>query len=269
MTHSTQPVAFITGASSGIGKACAYEFYRHGYSVVLFARRKEHLEALARDLKLMRSGGEALVLHGDVTDRIRVFEAIKFAAQKLGRIDVLINNAGAGLNAIFETAEPQAFLDILNLNVMGVLHCTQAVIPIMKQQHSGQIVNISSVIGKRAVPSRSAYCTSKFAVEGLSESIRPELKPYGIHVTVIRPTSTATEFFDVEARGEQHVESTGMTRMSADKVARIIYSAVQKKKRSVTISLSGKFMIMMNAIVPGLIDRIVLKMFGKLKKQNP
>ncbi len=263
-----QKVAFITGASSGIGKACAYEFYRHGYSVVLFARRKERLEAIAHDLKKSGSGGEILVLPGSVTDRVRVFEAVREAERKLGRIDVLINNAGAGLNAMFETMDPVDFQKVYDLNVMGTIHCSQAVIPIMKPQKSGTIVNVTSVIGKRGVPSRNAYCSAKFAVEGLSESIRSELVPYGIHVMVARPARTDTEFFDAEPQGQDWLESSGQKRVPAEIVAREIYQGVIKGKREITLSVGVRFMLFLNSFLPGLIDWIVLRIFSRMKKYS-
>ncbi|MBI4972001.1 MAG: SDR family NAD(P)-dependent oxidoreductase [Candidatus Omnitrophica bacterium] len=268
-THSNSKVVFITGASSGIGKACAYDFYRHGYAVVLFARRKNRLDAICEELKKLRPDGHVLVIAGSVTDRTRVFEAVNIAVEKLGRIDVLVNNAGAGLNAFFEATDPKAFRDILDLNVMGVFHCMQAVIPVMKHQQSGQIVNVSSIIGRLGIPARSAYCTSKFALEGLSESLRTELLPYGIIVTVVRPTTTDTEFFDAEPRGLEYMDTSGgPPRMSAGKAARLIYGAVKKRKRTVTISFLGKFTLFLNTVAPQMVDRIVTKMFGKLKKQK-
>lgn len=268
MPTSNSEVVFITGASSGIGKACAHEFYRQGYSVILFARRKERLESLAQELKRIRPEGETLVIPGDVTDRLRVFEAMREAAEKMGGIDVLINNAGMGLNSFIETMDPQHFQDVLDLNVMGVLHCTQAVIPVMKKQKSGQIVNVTSVIGKRGVPSRSAYCTSKFAVEGLSESIRTELKPYGIEIIVARPARTDTEFFDAESRGKDYLESTGGGRMPSEKVARAIYNGVRRHKRTVTIGFSGKMLVFISTLFPKLADRIAAKIFGNLRKKG-
>jgi len=268
MPISNSRVVFITGASAGIGKACAHEFYRHGYSVVLFSRRKDRLESIINDLKQIRPEGEALAFPGDVTDRIRVFEVIRETLERLGQIDVLINNAGAGLNSFFETMDPKDFQDLFNLNVMGIFHCTQAVIPIMKQQRSGQIVNVTSVIGKRGVPSRSAYCMSKFAVEGFSESIRSELEPYGIEIIVARPARTDTEFFDTETKGKKFLESMRAYRMPVEKVSQEIYKAVSRHKRDVTISFGGKFLVFISTVAPKLVDQIVARIFRKLKKHE-
>lgn len=269
MTSNSSPkIVFITGASSGIGKALALEFYRHGHSIVLFARRKDRLDAVADELRKIRPDGQVLVLAGDVTHRTRVHEAMQEAVQKLGAIDILINNAGAGLNASFETMDPKAFQDVFDLNVMGVLNCIQEVIPIMKAQKSGQIVNVTSIVGKRALPYRSAYCASKYAVEGLSESIRIELRGYGIEVIVARPSTTETEFFDVEPRSTEYVESTGMTRMPAEQAAREIYRGVMRHKRDITISFLGKVMIALNTISPRLVDFLVADAFKNLVRKK-
>lgn len=266
MKNSKPKVVLITGASAGIGKACAETFYRHNYAVVLFARRREKLEALASQLNSFRPDGHVLVTAGDVTDRSQVFEAIEKTVRTFGRIDILINNAGAGLNAFVETVDPKAFQDVFNLNVLGPLHAIQAVIPVMKAQKSGQIVNVSSIIGKRALPSRSAYCTSKFALEGFSESIRSELRPYGIEVMVARPSTTDTEFFEVEPRGKEFVASTGFPRMSAQKVAREIYRGLARHKRAVTVSFFGKFFVFLSTVAPRLTDYLVERFYRQLPK---
>ena len=253
----------ITGASSGIGKASALEFYRHGYAVSLLARRKDKLESLAREL-----GGTStnvLVLPCDVTQRAEIDHAVRETIRQFGRIDILINNAGAGLNSMFESTDPEAIRKVFEVNFMGVVHATQAVIPEMKARRRGQIINISSIAGRRAFPSRSIYGATKFALEGLSESLRVELAPFGIEVIVIRPTVTDTEFFDSEPQGKESVLSLGHKRMSPEKVARIIYRASETHKRSVNLSFPGKLVLTLNTLAPSFVDWVVGKVFTRLR----
>jgi len=267
MNSNSQKVVFITGSSAGIGKEYAKLFFSKGHSVVLFARRKEKLEAIKQEMS-PNSEERILLCPGDVTDRNNIKAAIDQTIQKFGRIDILINNAGAGLNSFIENLDEQNVRNLFDLNIMGVLYTTQEVIPWMKKQGAGQIVNITSIAGTRGLPSRSIYCASKFAVEGISQSMRLELKPYGIKTTVVRPTSTETEFFDVEPKGKEYLGDRKSMRMSAEKVARVSYNGIIRKKKYITISYHGKMAVVLNLFFPGFVDWIINVIFKHMERKK-
>src|SRR5229473_2199193 len=163
-------VALVTGASSGIGAATARAFAGAGLRVALCTRRKDRLEQLAAELTTQ--GAEATV-HA--------------VAARWGRLDVLVNNAGRGFAATLEQTTAEELRALMELNVVAVLGATQAALPIMRRQGSGHIINVSSVVGRRAVPYRAAYSATKFALGALSEALRVELTGTGIAVTLVYP----------------------------------------------------------------------------------
>ncbi len=180
---------FITGASRGFGKIWAEAFLQRGYNVVATAR---NLATLA-DLK-QAYGDTLLPIQLDVTDREKSFEAVQQAAEHFGSIDVLINNAGYGLFGAVEEATEQEVRKQFDANVFGLIWVTQAVLPLMRKQGSGHIIQISSVLGVFTLPTLGVYNASKFAVEGLSETLASEVKDFGIHVTLVEPNGFSTEW---------------------------------------------------------------------------
>ena len=247
-----QSVVFVTGASSGIGAACAREFARAGARVALFARRRERLDALAREVDAL--GGEALVVPGDVSRADQVQAAVQETLARWGKIDVLINNAGYGLIASVEATTPEEFRKIFDVNVMGTVLATQAVLPAMKAARRGHIINMSSVAGRRGIPQRAAYSITKFAVVAFSEVLRGEVRPHGIHVTVVYPIlTTRTEFFDVEAEKEPRLMPLGPTQ-TADRVARSIVRVVRRPRPEVYPYWPARLMAILSTAVPGLVD---------------
>lgn len=180
---------FITGASKGFGKIWAAAFLKRGDKVVATARNTEALSDLVKQY-----GDAILPLKLDVTDRAQTFAAVKKAKEHFGRIDVLINNAGFGLfGAVEETSEQEARAQI-ETNVFGLLWVTQAVLPIMRAQRSGHIIQVSSILGVVTLPVLGLYNASKFAVEGLSETLATEVKGFGINVSLIEPNGFATDW---------------------------------------------------------------------------
>ncbi|MBT1688020.1 SDR family oxidoreductase [Dawidia soli] len=180
---------FITGASKGFGKIWAAAFLKRGDKVVATARNTEALSDLVKQY-----GDAILPLKLDVTDRAQTFAAVKKAKDHFGRIDVLINNAGFGLfGAVEETSEQEARAQI-ETNVFGLLWVTQAVLPIMRAQRSGHIIQVSSVLGVVTLPVLGLYNASKFAVEGLSETLATEVKGFGINVSLIEPNGFTTDW---------------------------------------------------------------------------
>jgi NAD(P)-dependent dehydrogenase (short-subunit alcohol dehydrogenase family) len=187
-------IIFITGASRGFGKIWADAFLNRGDKVVAAVRNTDSLKDLVDQY-----GDAVLPVTLDVNDRAAAFDAVKKATQKFGRIDVLINNAGYGqLGAIEEISEVQARSQF-DTNVFGTLWLTQAVLPVMREQGSGHIINLSSILGLVGLPILSWYNASKFAVEGMSESLAGEVSGFGIKVSIIEPNGFKTEFDSASA----------------------------------------------------------------------
>lgn len=180
---------FITGASRGFGRIWAEAFLKRGDNVVATARDITTLNDLVK-----KYGKSVLPIPLDVKDRAAGFAAVKKAKEHFGRIDVLINNAGYGLfGAIEETSEQEA-RDQIETNVFGLLWITQAILPILREQGHGHIIQLSSILGLVTLPTLGLYNASKFAVEGLSETLASEVKDFGIHVTLIEPNGFSTDW---------------------------------------------------------------------------
>jgi short-subunit dehydrogenase len=245
-------VALVTGASSGIGAATARAFAAAGLRVALCARRKDRLERLAADLTAR--GSEATVHAVDVTDGLAVRTMVDEVAARWGRLDVLVNNAGRGFAAPLEQTTAEELRALMELNVVAALGATQAALPIMRRQGSGQIINVSSVVGRRAVPYRSAYSATKFALGALSEALRVELTGTGIVVTLVYPIrTTETEFDEAEV---QKVRWRPMGPVqSAERVARSVLRCVRRPRLEVYPYWPIRILAVMSVVAPGLVDR--------------
>jgi NAD(P)-dependent dehydrogenase (short-subunit alcohol dehydrogenase family) len=188
-------VVIVTGASAGIGEAATRRLAAEGASVVIAARRADRLEALKREIE--SQGGKALAVAGDVTspqDRERL---IQETMRVFGRIDGLVNNAGYGQRGPIELVPVEAIRENFETNLFSLIALTQLVIPIMREQRSGRIVNISSVAGRIARPLSSVYDSTKHALEAISDGLRGELAQFGIKVVIIEPGFIITEFLGV------------------------------------------------------------------------
>lgn len=208
-------VWFITGASRGFGLEIARAALDRGNSVVACARNPEAVErALVRRERL-------LPVALDVTNPQQAQTAVDAALSKYGKIDVLVNNAGRGLVGAVEEASPEEIRSIFAVNVEGLLTVTRAVLPSMRSRRSGRILNMSSVGGFTALPGWGIYSATKFAVEGLSEALHAELRPMGIHVTIIEPGPFRTDFLDSSSlvRAARRIDDYGGTAGAARKWA--------------------------------------------------
>lgn len=177
-------VVLITGCSTGIGRDLVHRLSQSGYSVVATARKVETLDDLPAALKLPL----------DVTKAELVCQAVEHTCQQLGRIDVLVNNAGYALQGALEEIPVEPVQQMFDVNVFGVLRMIRAVVPLMRQQRAGRIINIGSIAGKLALPVNGTYSASKFALEALSDALRLELLPFGIQVVLIEPGAIKTHF---------------------------------------------------------------------------
>ncbi|GGK53583.1 SDR family oxidoreductase [Haloarcula sebkhae] len=184
-------VAIVTGASSGIGEATAEALSDAGASVVLAARRADELEALAD--RIESSGGDALVVPTDVTNEDDINSLVEATTDEYGRIDILVNNAGVMLLEPLERADRSNLRQMVEVNLLGLMNLTHAVLPVMQEQESGHIVNVSSVAGRRASADSSGYNATKFGVNAFTEAVRQEVTTQGIRTTVIEPGAVDTE----------------------------------------------------------------------------
>lgn len=246
-------VAIITGASSGIGRETAILLAQKKVKITLAARRENRLEEVAGEIN--RLEGETLVIPTDVSDQTQVERMIVSTLERFGRIDILVNNAGFGQLASIEETSPEDMLEIMGVNLMGTFYATKAVLPQMRKQGSGHIINISSVAGKRGFPFMGAYCATKFAINAISESMRIELTGTGIYVSLVYPVTTTTEFFDViisrEGRG---FDASKMFTQSAYQVAKAIVRCAENPRPEVLPLPFARLLILMNATMPGVLD---------------
>src|SRR5216683_698067 len=184
-------VVAVTGASSGIGEATALACARAGAAVALAARRADRIDALAA--RITEDGGRAIAVPTDVGDEGQAREFVQRAQAELGRLDVLVNNAGVMLLGPIENAPTEEWRRMIHANLFGVLYCTHAALPLMREQGSGHIINISSVAGRVATAGAGVYNLTKFGVGAFSEALRQEAVPMGVRVTLVEPGAVATE----------------------------------------------------------------------------
>lgn len=187
----TEKTAIITGAGRGIGRATALALANEGVAVGLIARTETDLERLAQEIRSLR--GRAAYAVADVSDPVQVESAVRKLTQQIGTIDILINNAGIGKYGKFMELETEDWQSMLNINLMGMVHMTKAVLPQMIDKQQGDIVNISSSSGLKGTSGSSAYSASKFAVLGMSESLMQEVRPDNIRVFAMAPSRVVTD----------------------------------------------------------------------------
>lgn len=246
----------VTGASSGIGRALVLELLRQGAKVVALARREERLQELETEAA---AGERFRWIAGDVTlaaDRARTLE---LAHREFGGLDCLVNNAGIGAIGRFDEADEARLRRIMEVNLFAPAEFIREALPQLRSGKSPLIVNISSVLGHRAVPGKSEYCASKFAIHGLSDALRTELYKTGVDVLLVSPSTTESEFFERASDGKERAESPFGV-MSAQAVARKTVGAMRRGRREIILSASGKLLIWIDRLCPPLADWIVRKM---------
>ncbi|MFD1615977.1 SDR family NAD(P)-dependent oxidoreductase [Gelatiniphilus marinus] len=220
--------ALITGATSGIGEATAYEFAKHGIRLVLCGRRLERLKTIQQALEKLT---DVHILNFDVRDKGETLKAIASLPKDFKTIDILINNAGNahGLDPI-QTGNLDDWDAMMDINVKGLLYVSKAVIPQMTERQSGHIINIGSLAAKEVYPKGNVYCASKHAVLAITEGMRIDLNPFGIKVGAINPGLVETEFSQVRFKGGKQADNvyTGYKALQAKDVAEVIYFAVSR-----------------------------------------
>ena len=229
-------IIFITGATAGFGKAIAFKFAEHGYNVILNGRREDRLRAIEQTLT-EQFGAQVLSLAFDIRNRQAVEQSINSLPHDWKKIDVLVNNAGlaAGLSLI-QDGQIDDWELMIDTNLKGLLYVSRAIMPLMVNQKSGHIINISSIAGKEAYQKGNVYCATKFAVDALTKSMRIDLLEHGIKVTSIDPGAAETEFSLVRYKGDPERAKKvyeGYEPLKAEDIADIAFFAATRPKHVV------------------------------------
>ena len=260
-------VVIITGASSGIGKSLAYEFARRGANLVLAARQYVTLCEICDDLQ-KQFPIKAVAVQCDVSKEEDCALLIKQAKTTFQNIDVLINNAGISMRALFNDVDLGVLRTLIDINFWGTVYCTKYALPeILKTK--GSIVGVSSIAGYKGLPGRTGYSASKFAMNGFLDSLRVETLKTGVHVMTACPGFTASNIRntalakDGSQQGESSLDEQKM--MSADEVARRIADGVENRSRTLVMTVNGKLTVFLSKFLPSLLDKLVYNHFTKEK----
>ena len=231
-------VALITGASAGIGQACARALAREGARLVLTARRRERLEQLVAEAKQLGSGGVFVV--GDAREEETARLAVEQAVSAYGRVDILINNAGVGNYKDLVDTSAEEYDEMIDSNVRSTFLFTRHAVPVMIGQRGGLVLMISSMAGVYGFPGEAVYCATKFAQVGFAQALDKELRPHGIKVGAICPGGVKTEFAVGKGRTEEGVEQSDM--LEAEDVARAVVFACTQPPGSRIIQVQMRTM---------------------------
>ena len=257
-------VIIITGATSGIGKALAYEYASRGARLVISARNNEKLMEVSEDL--LRTGIRVLPVKADVSVEEDCRELIRKTVEELGTIDVLINNAGISMRALFEEVDLEVLRKLMNTNFWGTVYCSKFALPYLLKS-KGSLVGISSIAGYKGLPGRTGYSSSKFAMQGLLEVIRIENRKKGLHVLIAAPGFTASNIRNValskdgRQQGETPLDESKL--MPAETVANKIADAIERRKRTLILTTQGKMTVLLNKFLPSFVDKMVYNHIAK------
>src|SRR5574341_1015870 len=263
-------VVILTGASDGIGREIAYDLGEQGAKVVLAARRVERLEEAAQ--RVRASGGEALVVPTDLRDASQITRLVRTTMDAYGRIDILLNVAGMGYYDWIEEMTRDELQEQWDTNVVAMADLTRHVIPIMKAQRDGHIVNFASYASRIAAPPLTMYAATKYAIEGLSDGLRRELAPWNIHVTRVHPSAVDTLFnTKAEQHGGIHYPYDTITGVTKEKVAEKIIGVLKRPRRALYIARRRPIIelgVLINRRLPGLIDFVMKSRVKKMWREH-
>lgn len=260
MNSLKNKVVIVTGGSSGIGKELVVELLRRGAMVATCGRKLSALQSAFPNADSTR----LLLFSADVKSELACNAFIEKALEKFGRIDVLINNAGISMRALFSELDLDVLRELMDVNFWGTVQCIKAALPSLLQS-KGVIVGISSIAGNRGLPGRTGYSASKFAMQGFLESLRTEVLSSGLHVMWVSPGFTASNIrntaraADGHLQGETPLEESNL--MSAEECARHILDAISSRKRTLVLTTQGKLTVWLNKLWPNLADKLIYKHF--------
>jgi short-subunit dehydrogenase len=257
-------VVIITGASSGIGQACALAFAAEGCNLVLAARNKESLEKTAGACE--KKGVKTLVVQTDVSVEADCRHLMEETVRVFGKIDILINNAGMSMRALFEDTDLSVLKKLMDVNFWGTVYCTKyALKELLKTK--GSLVGISSVAGYKGLPGRTGYSASKFAMNGFLEVLRIENLKKGLHVLICAPGFTASNIRNTALTKDGSVQSESPLEesklMQPEEVAQHIVNAVKKRKNTLILTTTGKLTVLLNKLFPKFMDGMVYNHMAK------
>ena len=251
----------ITGASAGIGRATALRLARDGAALAVCARRADRLDEVAHEIRA--AGGRALPVVADVTIAEDMERLVELTLAEYGRLDVMICNAGFGIAGAIDATTPEQMRKLVDVNYFGTYFATRAALPVFRRQGHGHLIVVSSILGKRGVPYMGAYAATKFAQVGMAECLRAELAGSDIHVSVVFPVSTDTEFFEVmSSETGATIERALGPRQPVEQVAEAIARAIDRPVPEVYPFPKSRGLVWLNAFAPGWCDRVVKK-FGR------
>jgi short-subunit dehydrogenase len=259
----SKPVIIITGASSGIGAATAHRLAGEQVCLSLAARRTSRLQELAREVEEL--GSEALTVPTDVTQRADIDHMLHATLERWGRVDVLLNNAGVSFDEPLVELEPEKIRAEVAVNLVAVIECSQAVLPVMLRQKAGHIINIASLDGLIATPGSSVYCATKFGVFGFSDALRRQLRGSGVHVSAVCPGYTPSEITPrlkaIVDGSPEAVHHPGLmpTAYVADQIAKL----VRRPRRLLVLPRNWSGLVTIAYLFPGLADKLVASFKAK------
>ena len=250
----------ITGASSGLGNCLARQLDAAGAKLLLTARRHDRLQSLAENLN-----STPILCPGDLTCHEHRLALLDTCQREWDGIDVLINNAGVGAMGGFETANQSRLKQVMEINFYSAAEMIRLFIPQLKKSTRAAIVNISSVLGHTAVPDKSEYCASKFALHGFSDALRVELAGQNIDVVLISPSTIKTDFFDSAVEDTTDTDWDRRPGMTPEYVAAKTIKAIKKGSREVILPLNGKMFVWFDRLCPGWSEKLIRRFFEKQK----
>ena len=257
-------VVIVTGASSGIGLACVNKFAELGSYVVLASRSEDIILKISSELDC--DGKQCLAIKTDVTDEEQCKQLIEKTIEKFGKIDILINNAGISMRALFDHVKLDVLRKVMDVNFWGTVYCTKYALPYI-QQSKGTIVGISSIAGFHGLPGRTAYSASKSAMMGFLESVRIENMKKGVQVLILAAGFTSSNIRKnaLDANGNPQFETPRPEEKltSPERVAQNVVRSIRKNKRNRIMTIEGQLMVFLQRIIPKLVDSTIYKKFKR------
>jgi short-subunit dehydrogenase len=258
-------VIIITGGSSGIGRACALAFGKAGGKVVISARNTQKLDEVGRELAA--AGIDYLAVTGDVSKEADCVRLIEETVARFGKIDVMLNNAGISMRALFQDVDLNVIRQLMDINFWGTVYCTKYALPHLLKS-KGSVIGVSSIAGYQGLPGRTGYSASKFAMQGFLGALRTETLHQGLHVMIACPGFTASNIRNtaLAADGRQQGESPRDEgkMMSSEQVAGLILEGTRKRRRELVMTAQGKLTVFLSKWFPGITDKLV---YNHMKKE--